>query len=86
MKNGYVTRNDVNLFLVVFGPVLSTLLCVALVCTYCVWFDQYDRLPIRSNVQMASALVSFLRFLLTQAKKQETLRKGGWLLYCIAFQ
>jgi len=39
-----------------------------------------------SNVWMVSALVSFLCFLLMQAKKQETFRKGGWLLCCIAFQ
>jgi len=45
-----------------------------------------DRLPICSNVRMVSVLVSFLCFLLIQAKKQETFRKGGWLLYCIAFQ
>jgi len=38
------------------------------------------------SVRMVSALVSFLCFLLIQEKKQETFRKVGWLLYCIAFQ
>jgi len=61
------------------GPVLSTLLCSLRTARSLINM-------IGSNVRIVSALVSFLCFLSIQAIKQETFRKGGWLLFCIAFQ